>query len=237
MTVRLRNAAGPWQPAARVSFPNEADLQALLHQSTELLPLRAGEDAPRVFVRESGLPGSGSTDLVGVDSYGDIYIVECKLASNPEIRRKVLGQVLEYAAFLWGIPYEEFDQFFVRRENETLLEIMSKRAGDDWDAELFRSQVSRNLRTGTFHLLIAVDKMNDELSQVIRYLAACASSIRLEAVEINIYKQGEIEVLVPKIHGREIPREPVLVTRKTLDLRKLSNRSSPLQLQPDTEAT
>jgi hypothetical protein len=82
----------------------------MLYQSPELIPLRAGENAPRVFVRESGLPGSGSTDLLDVDSDGNIYVVECKLASNSEIRRKVIGQVLEYAAFLWNMQYEDFDQ-------------------------------------------------------------------------------------------------------------------------------
>jgi hypothetical protein len=80
--------------------------------------LRAGENAPRVFVHETGLPGSGSTDLLGVDSDGNVYIVECKLASNSEIRRKVIGQVLEYAAFLWNMPYEDFDQLFSRRKGE-----------------------------------------------------------------------------------------------------------------------
>lgn len=216
MTVRLRKEGGPWHQAERVPFPNEAELQAMLHHSPELIPLRAGENAPRVFVRESGLPGSGSTDLLGVDSDGNIYIVECKLASNSEIRRKVLGQVIEYAAFLWNMPYEEFDQLFVRRENETLLELMSKKVGEDWEAEEFRAEVSKNLRTGSFHLLIAVDRMNNELSQIIRYLAACAPGVRVEAVEINIYKQGETEVLVPEIHGREVAREALLSPKKTL---------------------
>src|ERR1700675_2949522 len=217
MTVQIRQACSQWRQATRVSFPNEAELQSILFCWGELIPVRAGEDAPRVFVRESGLPGSGVTDLLGVDSDGNIYVVECKLASNPEIRRKVLGQVMEYAAFLWNTPYEDFYQFFVRRENETLLALMGKKAGPDWVAEEFRGQVAKNLKSGTFHLIIAVDRMNDELSQVIRYLAACAPSIRLEAVEINIYKSGETEVLVPEIRGREVAREPSSQPKQTLE--------------------
>lgn len=217
MTVQIRQSGSQWRQATKVSFPNEAELQSMLHSCAELIPVRAGEDAPRVFVRESGLPGSGITDLLGVDSDGNIYVVECKLASNPEIRRKVLGQVMEYAAFLWNMPYEDFDQFFVRRENETLLALMGKKAGPDWVAEEFRGQVAKNLKSGTFHLIIAVDNMNDELSQVIRYLAACAPSIRLEAVEINIYKSGETEVLVPEIHGREVARESSPSPKQSLE--------------------
>ncbi len=131
--------------------------------------------------------------------------------------RQVLGQIIEYAAFLWNIPYEDFDQFFVRRENASLLELMGKKAGADWEPEVFQDEVTKNLKTGTFHLIIAVDRMNDELSQVIRYLASCSAGIRLEAVEINVYKSGEIEVLVPEIHGREIARELASSPKKTLE--------------------
>jgi hypothetical protein len=208
MTLQVRQAGSPsWRQASRVSFLNEPELQSMLHRCAELIPLRTGDDAPRVFVRETGLPGSGITDLLGVDSDGNIYVVECKLASNPEIRRKVLGQILEYAASLWNMTFEDFDQFFVRREKEPLLSLMEKKAGADWVAEDFRAEVAKNLKSGTFHLIIAVDKMDDELSQIIRYLAACAPSIRLEAVEINVYKSGDTEIVVPEIHGREVPRE------------------------------
>jgi hypothetical protein len=217
MAVQIRQAGSPWRQAAKVTFPNEAELQSMLHRDAELIPVRAGEGAPRVFVRESGLPGAGITDLLGVDLDGNIYVVECKLASNPEIRRKVLGQVLEYAAFLWNMTYEDFDQFFVRKESETLLALMGKKVGPEWIAEEFRAQVAQNLKSGTFHLIIAVDGMNDELSQVIRYLAACAPSIRLEAIEINVYKSGETEVLVPEIHGREVARESSPSPKQTLE--------------------
>jgi len=52
----------------------------------------------RVWVREAHLPGSGLTDLIGLDEDGNISIIETKLASSQEIKRKVIGQILEYAA-------------------------------------------------------------------------------------------------------------------------------------------
>jgi hypothetical protein len=79
---------------------------------------------------------------------------------------------------------------------------MRKKVSAGWEPENFRAAVARNLKTGTFHLIIAVDAMNNQLRQVIQYIAACAPSIRLEAV----YKHGETEVLVPEMHGREIMR-------------------------------
>ena len=58
-------------------------------------------------------PGSGYTDLIGVDTDGNVLVVETKLAKNPEIRRKVIGQVVEYAAYLWQMPFDNSDQIFI----------------------------------------------------------------------------------------------------------------------------
>ena len=102
-----------------------------------------------MFVQETGLPGSGSTDLLGVDSDGNVYIVECKLASNSEIRRKVIGQVLEYAVVLWNMPYEDFDQFSMRRKGEALIELMRRKVGEEFEPESFRARVAGNLKAGT----------------------------------------------------------------------------------------
>jgi RecB family endonuclease NucS len=40
----------------------------------------------------------GDVDVVVVDANGEITIVECKLLKNRDIRRKVIGQLFEYAA-------------------------------------------------------------------------------------------------------------------------------------------
>jgi hypothetical protein len=77
-----------------VEFAAEAQLQKLLYDSPELIPTSYEEDQPAVFIREAGLPGSGYTDLLGVDERGNILVVETKLARNDEVRRKVIGQVL-----------------------------------------------------------------------------------------------------------------------------------------------
>jgi len=45
----------------------------------------------KLMLKEVGLPGAGSTDLVGIDVKGNIYIIETKLAKNPEAKRQVIG--------------------------------------------------------------------------------------------------------------------------------------------------
>lgn len=87
MTILIRQKGDVWRAAAEVSYPHEADLQLMLSEFPNVIPVRGGEKVPAAFIREAGLPGSGNTDLLGADVEGHIYIVECKLASNSEIRR------------------------------------------------------------------------------------------------------------------------------------------------------
>jgi hypothetical protein len=55
-----------------------------------------------VAVNELWVPPVRSADVVAVSADARIWIVECKLHSNPEIRRHVVGQILAYAAGLWA---------------------------------------------------------------------------------------------------------------------------------------
>src|SRR5207302_5778340 len=109
---------------------------------------------------------SGFTDLVGVDAQGGMLVVETKLARNGEIRRKVIGQVLEYAAYLWGMSFDDFDALFLNRENKSLLELLWQKDATI-DKDQVRQAVGENLASGKFQLIIAVDAINPELEKII----------------------------------------------------------------------
>jgi hypothetical protein len=87
--VVLVRSDGGWVPAMLTSFESESALQALLYQDPSLIPGCAGA----AVVRELGIPGVGSADLVCVDGEGIVTIVECKLKANPQIRREIVGQI------------------------------------------------------------------------------------------------------------------------------------------------
>lgn len=63
--------------------------------------IREGTLPLSLAIGELGLPGSGVTDILAFSPQGDIALIECKLAANQESKRKVIGQILEYAAYLW----------------------------------------------------------------------------------------------------------------------------------------
>ncbi len=101
-----------WHLVGSMAYLKETELQHLLAESPSLISIdevrpKAG---PLVYaVQEFNLP-IGSIDLLAFTAGGDIAVIECKLASNQEIKRKVIGQVLEYGANLWDMRYEELDE-------------------------------------------------------------------------------------------------------------------------------
>lgn len=93
--------------AAAEAFLTEADLQTLVAEHPELL---AGDEMtpadPRRWLlvgREIGIPGTEdgvnrwAIDHIFIDQACIPTFVEVKRASNPEIRRAIIGQMLEYA--------------------------------------------------------------------------------------------------------------------------------------------
>jgi hypothetical protein len=199
MAILIKNGSGKWQKAVENSFNKEDELQELLYLSPELIERE--DEGIVVFTRESTLPGSGNTDLIGVSSNGDILLIETKLAKNLEIRRKVIGQILEYAAFLWGMSYEDFDRIFAAKEGKPISELLADR-GADIELESFRATVSDNLSGGRFDLLIVVDEMNDELEKIISYISSFDGGVKLEALAVKVHKHNDLSVLVPQRFGQ-----------------------------------
>jgi hypothetical protein len=214
MKIAIRDRADGstrWRKVEDRRYRDEAHLQQLLYESPDLIPLDelGGQNvAPRLFIKEAGLPGSGSSDLIGVDEIGGITVVECKLASNPEIRRTVVAQVLEYAAFLWRMSYDDFDTIVEKREKASLAELMGKRlteTGDvpDWDEEAFRRATAETLQRGSFALIIAVDEVTAELRRTIEYLNSGPLGFSLHALELEYFADERTEMLVPQLVGRK----------------------------------
>lgn len=215
MRLMVRRKDGDWRLVGDRPYRDEAHLQQLLQEAPHMIPLEdLGKDLPppRVIVREAGLPCSGSTDLVGVDEQGGIIIIECKLATNPEVKRKVIGQVLEYVAYLWRMPYEDFDRIFQQKLGEPLATLMQEALDEesraDWSQETFASGVREALENGQFRLVIAVDDLNDQLRQSIEYLNAHSVGYSIHALELDYFADAELEVLVPKLHGAPSVRRP-----------------------------
>jgi len=208
MKVIWRQKGNRWEIAFGKGYRDEAQLQSFLAEYPAMIPFEDISDKipePKAMLREVGLPGSGSTDIVGVDELGGITILEYKLAANPEVKRKVIGQVLEYAAFLWHKPYSFLDRIAMQRLGKPLAQVvhdsLDAEAQQDWQEPAFIDSVTETLAEGKFRMIVAVDSINDDLRQTIEYLTEGPSRLELYALELTYFMSGEREIVIPHLHG------------------------------------
>jgi hypothetical protein len=206
MKILLRHGKSEeWNMVESAKYQDENELQKLLADSPSIISIgdvRPGAGALVTAVREFPLD-IGYVDLVTFSAQGDMVIIECKLADNPEIKRKVIGQALEYGAHIWGMSYAELDEKVKTRTGKNLAPLIEEQADDPaWDEEAFRENVEDALESGSFILMIVVDAITDELSRIIRFVNACGNpAFSFAALEMRRFQSGDAEMLVPRIIG------------------------------------
>lgn len=206
MKILIREEdAHRWKLVETAAYTREDELQKLLAESPGLISIgevRTGSSPLVVAVREFNLL-TGSIDLLAFSADGDIAVIECKLASNVDVKRKVIGQILEYGSNLWEMRYEELDQGIRLRTGSSLVELMEKEINSpDWDEENFRNNVETALANGNFILIIVVDEINDDLAKIIRFVNANSSlGFDFAALEMRKFHSDKAEMLIPRVFG------------------------------------
>jgi hypothetical protein len=201
--VLIRKDNGQWHEPKTSAYCNEKELQDLLKLSPHLLP----PEIPLAIVDEFSIPGIGSADLVGVNSSGDITIVECKLHSNSEIRREVVGQLMAYASGLWRMTYDNFAAIFEQRAKRSLAQSIEDLNEGPVDEPEFRNAVANRLETGEFRLVIAVDDITPELKTIVEFLNAhTLPTVQVLALALEYGREEDTEFLTPTIYGEESAR-------------------------------
>jgi hypothetical protein len=132
--------------------------------------------------------GAGPIDVLLVSSHGRIGIVETKLSYNPQKRREVVAQVLDYALSLQDVDREDLPDLPVSPHaplEEDLLEC---------------------LRTGRFLLVIAGDALDPRALRLSQSMLAkhLTSEWDLAMVDLNVYRathDSEHLLVVPELLG------------------------------------
>ena len=121
----------------------------------------------------------GSVDNLFITPEGHLVVVEVKLWGNPEARRKVVAQTLEYATALFKLSYDELEaavrkaDFNGAERPERLYNLVD---GADAPSEsVFADQVSRNLREGRIVVLIVGDAIRPAADELVAGLQAHAN--------------------------------------------------------------
>ena len=178
---------------------SEYILQRLIELHPEILPWDEFSDSPkeeqvRVCVVCNGI-SSAATDILLVEkrtvAEGRFVVVETKLVKNPEIYRDVLGQILEYAAYLSSSETpvsledkaEKYWRDCRREEGIDFKQKMMDVFGKDWREEIWDPAI-QNAQSGNIRLLIVSDSLPEQLRLAVTYLP---TSVLLSAVELQAH--------------------------------------------------
>ena len=236
MTERIYNLVGNGESATLSEFQEEPfdeedALQELIAGNPELL---AGEqmnpgDPPRwiLITREAGIPdqpdGSArwSLDHALIDQHAVPTLVETKRGNNTEIRRTIVGQMLDYAANAskhWNVDQlrEKFDE-----QEDTDLKLSKLLDEEEPNHDEFWNRVDTNLRAKNLRLLFVADRIPDELATVVEFLNEQMPRIEVLAVEIKQFRGDSGRILVPRVIGR--PTAPT--QRRSASRRRLTSES------------
>jgi len=206
-------------------FETEEWFQKLLFDHSDLIPIAEIEPGfgRLIPIGREIHTERGPIDLLLMDTSGHLVVVETKLYRNPEARRKVVGQILEYAANLATWSYADLTEAVISSSGATgkdpkdPLVSLARSANDpDFDEARFIEAVTLNLERGRFLLIVAGDGMHEGVTEIERLLQREPGlSFRFALVEFGLFKLADTpDVFIqPRIVAmtREITRAIVEV--------------------------
>jgi hypothetical protein len=196
------------RPLERINFSkrgkesveyDEAWLQRLIMKRPEVLPV---EEIERAFVglipvcsELEVVPSRAYVDGFLITPNGDMALVECKLWRNPEARREVVGQIIDYAKDFSAWDSQTLEAAVKRsigragdgmQKARSLYEIACPN-GEIEEAS-FVDTVSRNLSLGRFLLLIVGDGIHEGVGRMTEFLQQYAGlHFTLAMVELALF--------------------------------------------------
>ncbi|PSB38162.1 DUF4268 domain-containing protein [Aphanothece minutissima] len=197
---------------------DEAWLQQALYRAPESLPVKEIDPhiGPLIPICMELSTEAGPADILFVTPTGQIVLVETKLWRNPEARRQVVGQILDYAKQLTGWRYEDLDARAGTAAGTSAGHIVRalKESYPDTDEAQFVDGVRRSLSTGDFLLLIVGDGIRFGAEALVTFLEQYGNlRFGLALLEVGIYRLPDGSTLVqPRVLAKtEILERTILI--------------------------
>ena len=191
---------------------DEQFIQELLVTHPDLLPVAAFRPDIGDLIcigREVPTRDSGIIDNLYLSTAGYVVLVETKLWRNPQSRREVISQVLDYVKDIVTRDFEWLEtvwrQFVNERglEPRTLLEGMGQASDDGIDESNFVDRVQRVLERGDVIALIVGDGIETRLQQLVSHLCRDSAHLRysLGLISLRCYQMptGNEMLVLPEL--------------------------------------
>lgn len=204
---------------------NEAWLRDTLFAHPELVPV-ADLDAsygPLLPLCTELRTPAGPVDIAFINAHGQLTLVECKLWRNPEARRKVVAQILDYARTLKEWSYADLQRQVAMasgRSGNIPYEVV-KAAHPVLEEHRFIDSVSRSLKNGRFLLVVAGDGIREDVNGIADLINRNATSgFSFGQVEVALYEfpDGALAIQPRAISRTELIERHVIITSGGLEL-------------------
>jgi len=167
--------------SAKEGLFDERWIQKLVFDHPECVPIRQIEPGFGTLIsicRE--LPTAhGPIDNLLMTCDGDIVIVEAKLWRNPQARREVVAQALDYASCIFRLGYEQFEAAVrkARQSDSLATESLYQLFSSDPevpDQQHFIDAVATNLTRGNIAVIVLGDGIRSEVKLLTEILQSYA---------------------------------------------------------------
>lgn len=189
----------------------EDALQRLIEEHPGVLPGAqmdpGGDDPPRFVLLCREMPvNNWRLDHLLVDQHGVLTLLEAKLMENPEARRAVIGQIMDYAASAveyWGQgKVRELAADFWTANGRDVDVVLREALGEEDVASLWE-RVEQNLTDGRIRLIVVGDEIRPEARKVLEFLNKEMANVEVFGLELTCYgNEDEALVVVPRLLGQ-----------------------------------
>ncbi len=236
------------QPPHSEDRPFKEDwLQELLRKYPDILPVAEIESVfyPLVSIGREVSTASGPIDNLFISHSGYLVLVETKLWRNPESRREVVAQAIDYGSSLSKWNYEKLNdavRLYTKKYEHAELDLIDwvehKLGPVERGRDFFEEAVAKNLKLGRFLTLVVGDKIRQPVIDMVSYVNRHPGlAIEVALVELQCFLTNENEnwplLVVPRIVARTeiIERSVVEVTVVNGDVPQVEVRQEKAEIK------
>ena len=205
-------------------------LQKIIHKNPQILPIDDIESgfAPLISLGREISTSVGYIDNLYISPNGYLTIVETKLWRNPEAKREVVGQIIDYAKELTNWNFTKLNDGvknssqLYNNNSKGIIELIKDFENiEEHEEYKIIDNIERNLKRGRFLLLIVGDGIRESVEEMVDFLSNTPQiQFTLGLIELQFYKNPNVEgelIAIPNLitRTREITRAIVKIENST----------------------